>query len=57
MFSTYLPYVLPLLYLVINEVIAHNPNIQSSSLLQLVVVTIQNVLKAAIGANSPKPLP
>lgn len=55
--SLYLPYLLPLLYLVINEVIAHNPNIQSNSLLGLAVNVIVNALKAAIGANPPKPLP
>ncbi len=52
----YLPYLLPLLYLVLNEVIAHNPSIQSNSLLQLAVSTVMNALKGAINKTPPPPV-
>ncbi len=55
--APYLPYLLPLLYLVINEVIARNPNIQSNSIVSLVINIVVSALKAAIGTNPPKPLP
>lgn len=57
MFQSLLPYLLPIVLIVANEIIAHNPGIQSNSLLGLVVSTVVNALKAAIGANPPKPLP
>lgn len=55
--APYLPYVLPLVYIVLNEVIAHNPNITSNSLLQAIVSGVMNALKAAVNANPQKPLP
>lgn len=54
MLSQLLPYLLPIVLIVINEVIAHNPNLQSNSLLGLIVSTVVNAVKAAIGANPPK---
>ncbi len=52
----YLPYVLGLVGLALNEIIAHNPNIAATSLLGLLLSTVSNIVKAAIGANPvPKP--
>lgn len=52
------PYLLPILLIVLNEIIAHNPNLQSSSLLGLVVSTVVSAVKAAIGLNPiPKDSP
>lgn len=52
-----LPYLLPMVLLALNEIIAHNDKIDAKSLLGLVLSTCVNVVKAAIGANPPKPLP
>lgn len=57
MLSALLPYLLPIVLIVLNEIIAHNPNLQSNSLLGLVVSTVVSAIKAAIGSNPPKPLP
>lgn len=51
-----LPWLLPLVLVVLNEIIAHNPNLQSNSLLGLIVSTVLSALKAAIGKNPP-PVP
>lgn len=55
LFEPYLPYLLPLILVIINEVIAHNPNWQSNSLISLVINTVLSLLKGAIGKNPPKP--
>ncbi len=55
--AAYLPYLLPLLYLVLNEIVARNPNLKSSSLLGLVISTALGALKGAVGSNPPAPLP
>ena len=51
----YLPYLLPLVLVALNEIIAHNPQFQSNSLIALIINTVVAALKAAIGAN-PAPV-
>lgn len=46
-----LPYLLPMVLVGLNEIIAHNPNLESSSLLGLIISTIVAAVKAAIGMN------
>lgn len=53
--APYLPYLLPLILVIINEVIAHNPNIASNSLVSLILNSIFGMLKGLIGQNPPKP--
>lgn len=52
----YLPYLLPLLLVVVNEIVAHNENIKSNSLLSLLYNAVVSGLKAAIGKNPAPPL-
>lgn len=51
--APYLPYLLPMLVIAINEVVAHNENIKSNSLLSLIYNAVIAGLKAAIGKNPP----
>lgn len=54
-FQELVPYLLPMLLIALNEIIAHNPNLQSSSLLGLIVSTVVSAVKAAIGMNPIPP--
>ena len=55
--QVYLPYLLPMAVLLLNEIVAHNPSISSNSLLQLIISTVMGALKGAIASNPEKPLP
>lgn len=50
----YLPYLLPMILLGLNEIIAHSPSIQSNSLVSLIISAVINGLKSMIG-NNPVP--
>lgn len=55
--NPYLPYLLPIILLGLNEIVMHNKNIISNSLVSMIWSSIVSGLKAMINAHPPEPLP